>query len=260
MSRLAVVNTLSQDEKILLLHQLMNELLPTGEVTYPQRQNGKIMPTIAEEAADYEVSTPRTFQDYFKLNLPSEQIAAMLGYTYRRQALNLAEVPVSSDVIDAGRLANLLERIDEGLQHVGMYSEMARREFMIAPTLLETIHYTKAHLWVEYNIKASDSLQGSLDYLLRSKQQLLVVEAKQGDLQRGFHQLMAELAALDLQDMTNSEQLFGIVSMGDGWQFGRLDRSNKLITQDTEHYGIPINIELLIKIMIGILQRNEHAN
>ncbi|MEZ4867429.1 MAG: hypothetical protein R3C14_39250 [Caldilineaceae bacterium] len=65
-----------------------------------------------------------------------------------------------------------------------------------------------------------------------------------------------ELAALDLKQETTATQLYGIVSMGDGWQFGRLDRQNKVIIQDTEHYGVPMNTELLIRMMIGILTKD----
>lgn len=249
-----LVETLQRDEQIQLLHHLVDKLLPTDETLYTQQSNGRANRILAEERVDYEVTKPRTFQDYFKLNLPADEIGALLGYTYRREALNLNAIKRQATVIDAGRVANLIERIQEGLQHVGMSSEMARREFLIAPILLEVIHYTNAQVYVEYSIKASETLQGSLDYLFKTEQHLLVVEAKNGDLQRGFHQLMAELAALDLKKTTDARYLYGIVSMGDGWQFGWLDRQTKTIIQDTEFYSVPMNTELLIHIMVGILQ------
>ena len=249
-----IVETLQRDEQINLLRHLVDKLLPTDETIYTQQSNGRAYRKVAEEQIDYEVPKPRTFQDYFKLNLPADEIGALLGYTYRREALNLNAVNRQAMVTDAGRVANLIERIQVGLQHVGMSSEMARREFLIAPILLEVIHYTNAQVYVEYSIKASETLQGSLDYLFKTEQHLLVVEAKNGDLQRGFHQLMAELAALDLKKTTDARHLYGIVSMGDGWQFGRLDRQTKTIIQDTEFYSVPMNTELLIRIMVGILQ------
>ena len=248
------VDRLKRDEQIKLLRHLVDELLPAAETAFAPGNNGQTTSAIAEEGVAYEVTKPRTFQDYFKLSLPTEEIGALLGYTYQRQTLDFNLIDSLPPVVDPSRITNLSERIMEGLQHVGMYSEMARREFLIAPMLLEVIHYTHARVYVEHSIKASDTLQGSLDYLLKTEHQLLVIEAKQGDLQRGFHQLMAELAALDLNNMMTANQLYGIVSMGDGWQFGRLDRQNKTIIQDTEHYGIPMNIERLIRIMIGILQ------
>lgn len=250
----SILMTLSRPEQSQLLRHLLDELLPLTATSYTQKQNGKASLTMAEEFTAYETTTPRTFQDYFKLNLPSDQIGTLLGYSYKRQPLNLATLQANGEIVDTSRITNLMERIQESLQHVGMSSEMARREFLIAPILLEVIHYTNAQVYVEYSVKASDSLQGSLDYLLKTERQLLVVEAKNGDLQRGFHQLMAELAALDLKQTTSAAQLYGIVSMGDGWQFGVLDQQNKVIVQDTEHYGVPMNTELLVCIMISILQ------
>lgn len=248
------IDTLEQKERIQLLRLLVEELLPVNETSYPLRINGRSLSAVAEEAAEYEVSKPRTFQDYFKLNLPADEISALLGYKYSRRKLDLATASKKRIAVNTARINNLLDRLEEGLQHVSMQSEMARREFLIAPVLLEVIHYTNARVYIEYTVKASDSLQGSLDYLLKTEEQLLVVEAKNGDLQRGFHQLMAELAALDLKKMTNATQLYGIVSMGDGWQFGVLNRPNKVIIQDAEFYSVPMNTELLIRIMIGILQ------
>lgn len=249
-----LVDTLNQNERLQLLRLLVDELLPINETSYPLRIYGRGRTAVAEEVAEYEVSKPRTFQDYFKLNLPADEISALLGYKYSRRKLDLATKCEQTITVNADRINNLLERLEEGLQHVGMQSEMARREFLIAPVLLEVIHYTNARVYIEYTVKASDSLQGSLDYLLKTEEQLLVVEAKNGDLQRGFHQLMAELAALDLKKTTSANQLYGIVSMGDGWQFGILDRQNKVIIQDAEFYSVPMNTELLIRIMIGILQ------
>lgn len=249
-----IVETLKRDEQIKLLRHLVDKLLPASETIYVQQTNGRGYHTISEERVDYEATKPLTFQDYFKLNLPADEIGDLLGYMYRRESLNVAAIHTKQTIIDTVRIANLLDRIKEGLQHVGMNSEMARREFLIAPVLSEVIHYTGARVYVEYSVKASDSLQGSLDYLFKTEQQLLVIEAKHGDLQRGFHQLMAELVALDLKKTTTANHLYGIVSMGDVWQFGRLDRQNKTIIQDTEHYGVPMNTELLIRIMVGILQ------
>ena len=254
MNMTAMIETLPREEQVRLLHRLIDALLPLNEPVYTQRANGRAYRTMAEERIDYEVTKPRTFQDSFKLNLPADEVGALLGYTYQRKELKLNALKRQATIIDAGRIANLIERIQVGLQHVGMSSEMARREFLIAPILLEVIHYTNAKVYVEYSIKASETLQGSLDYLFKTEQHLLVVEAKNGDLQRGFHQLMAELAALDLKKATDALHLYGIVSMGDGWQFGRLDRQTKTIIQDTEFYSVPMNTELLIRIMVGILQ------
>ena len=50
---------------------------------------------------------------------------------------------------------------------------------------------------LEYPIDINDKLNGWLDYLIRSQQEIVVIEAKKGDLEKGFTQLAAEMIALD---------------------------------------------------------------
>jgi hypothetical protein len=50
---------------------------------------------------------------------------------------------------------------------------------------------------------------------------MLVIEANQSDLTRGFTQLAAELAALELRSTTQGEILYGAVTTGDLWRFGQ---------------------------------------
>jgi hypothetical protein len=68
---------------------------------------------------------------------------------------------------------------------------------LIAPLMEDLIHYTRAQLRIEYALKVNERLQGELDYLLRTKTNLLVVEAKQEDLTNGFTQMAVQLIALD---------------------------------------------------------------
>ncbi|MEI6441839.1 MAG: hypothetical protein WCO29_01595 [Nostocales cyanobacterium ELA583] len=49
---------------------------------------------------------------------------------------------------------------------------------------------------IEYAVNVNNWLKGNLDYLLRSQQSLLVIEAKNDDLSRGFTQFAVELIAL----------------------------------------------------------------
>jgi hypothetical protein len=43
----------------------------------------------------------------------------------------------------------------------------------------------------------------------------------------------------------------------DAWQFGRLDRAARTITQDIDLYVLPSNLEQLLLQLIGILKREE---
>jgi hypothetical protein len=61
-----------------------------------------------------------------------------------------------------------------------------------AYTLLREID---ARLNIEYPIEVNEKLSGSFDYLLRAEQEIVIVEAKKGDLDKGFTQLAVELIA-----------------------------------------------------------------
>ena len=94
-------------------------------------------------------------------------------------------------------------------------------------------------------------LKGELDYLLRSQTSLTVIEAKRDDLARGFTQLAVEMIALS--QLEEREILYGAVTMGEIWRFGKLESSRQTITQDISLYNIPDRLEYLLSILVGIL-------
>ncbi len=87
---------------------------------------------------------------------------------------------------------------------------------------------------------------------MRSKNDLLVIEAKNDDLTRGFTQLAVELIALS--HVEEQDILYGAVTIGDVWRFGRLDRSQKTIVQDINLFKIPDDLENLASVVVGILE------
>ncbi|MBW4526661.1 MAG: hypothetical protein KME18_15960 [Phormidium tanganyikae FI6-MK23] len=137
-------------------------------------------------------------------------------------------------------------------------NEQAKREMYVAPIIKEVARQTKALIRIEYPVKASSQLQGSLNYLLSigNLKNLLVLEAKRDDLDYGFTQLSAELIALDQWERSPSikEQptMLGAVTTGIIWQFGLLDRSTKQIHQDLRSYNSPDQVEARIFIQLLI--------
>lgn len=190
-----------------------------------------------------------TFSDYFKLNYDTEDILAYFGFSFQPQSLIL---PKSERQLE--RLADLKQRLLESLPYVSLNSETARREFLIAPVLMEVIHYTQVRLKVEYPLVVNDQLKGTLDYYLQFHNQLLVIEAKNADMQRGFTQLAVELIAIDQWSPINSPTLYGAVSMGNIWQFGVLHRQTKQVVQDINLYRVPADLSDLLRIIIAILE------
>jgi hypothetical protein len=125
---------------------------------------------------------------------------------------------------------------------------------LIAPILLDVIHYTRAQLRIEYPLTVTNQLKGSLDYYLYADHKLLVVEAKNADLARGFTQLAVELIALNEWSDSDTPILQGAVSTGDVWQFGLLNRQDKQITQNLNLYRVPADLEELLRILVASLE------
>ncbi len=106
--------------------------------------------------------------------------------------------------------------------------------------MLEVVKNTDSRINVEYPLEINDKLSGSLDYLVRSAYDLIVIEAKRGELDKGFNQLSAELIAMDKYEEDNpAELLYGAVTTGDIWKFGILQREKKHLTKDIHSYRIP---------------------
>lgn len=191
-----------------------------------------------------------TFADYFKLNVDITDLLAAFGCTYHIEACKLPR-----KTLEGGRLSDLKRRLEEAFPHVSLTSEVARREFLIAPVLIEAAHFAEARIQVEYSLDVDERLRGTLDYLVRAgNHHMLVVEAKNGDLTRGFAQLAVELLALDRWANDSPEpRLYGAVSVGDVWKLGFLDRAEKRLTEDLNTYGVPSNVEELVEILVAVL-------
>ena len=196
-------------------------------------------------------NTSWTFEDYFKLTTDAEELAAHFGYSFQLERLSLPQ-----QEIDKKRLDETRARLDESFSHVSLTSEVARREFLIAPVLLAAAHEADARVKVEHPLDVDEQLKGTLDYLLRAKNNVLVVEAKNADLQRGFNQLVVELIALDrwLEDEPQ-ESLYGAVSVGDIWRFGILERKAQQITQDLRLYPMPDDLNEVLQALVAVLTR-----
>ena len=190
-----------------------------------------------------------TFSDYFKMRIRTEDVLAHFGYKKSNEEFIFAKSNI--ELINFEGLSN---QIIEHLIHISMENEITRREFLMAPIMSFVRHLTEAKLSSEYWIEINHQLRGSLDYYLKRENELLVVEAKNADLTRAFTQLAVELVAIDKAEETDKEIIYGAVSTGQEWQFGRLDRTNKRFFQDINTYTVPSNLEDIVRILIGILE------
>lgn len=201
--------------------------------------------TILEPGKSY------TFRNYFEMTYEPDDILAEFGFSLQRSSLDL---PKSNTNLD--RLIELKNSIQRRLPYVSLTSEAARREILIAPIVLALIDYTQAQLRIEYGINVSEQLKGSLDYYLHTQHSLLVIEAKNADLARGFTQLAVELIAMDQWTSSDESLLYGVVSTGDVWQFGVLNREQKQVQQDLNLYRVPADLNDLFSSLIAILNNS----
>lgn len=192
-----------------------------------------------------------TFRDYFLMaaSFPVEDMIAELNYGFSLERLDLPRTNK-----ELAYLSELQNRLERTMPRVNLMNETARREAIIAPILIDAAIYAEAKVRIEYPIEVTPQLKGILDYYLKSQNNLLIVEAKDSDLRRGFVQLATELIALDLANETVQNFIFGAVTTGEEWRFGKLDRADKIITQDVNFYNVPQDLEDLSKILVGILE------
>lgn len=199
---------------------------------------------IIEPERDY------TFHDYFRMRASTEDILEYFGY---RKENGRIELPSASR--DLPVLANLFATVEDAILHISLENEITRREFLIAPVMAEIRRMTESKLRSEYWFEYNHQLKGSFDYLLRRERNLLVVEAKNADMTRGFTQLAVEMIALDKADETEQPIIYGAVTTGSIWQFGELDRTRKIVMQDIRNFDLLEDLEDLVRIFIEILER-----
>jgi len=188
-----------------------------------------------------------TFRSYFELPYEADDILAELNYSLQKVGLSL---PKTSEQLEY--VPELKQRIRDILPFISLSNETARRETLVSPVMLEVVRYCQCQLRIEYPLVVNNWLKGNLDYLLRSKTTLLVIEAKNDDLTRGFTQLAVELIALS--ESEEQDILYGAVTIGNVWQFGKIDRTKQQILQDINLFKVPDDLESLVSILVGILE------
>lgn len=128
-----------------------------------------------------------------------------------------------------------LEEFEFCMQHIDIYaSEAARCEAIIFPILKEVYKpYAKDYaLWIKKAISYDETLSGTPDYLIATRSELglpvvgipliILVEAKKNDFDMGWGQCIAEMLAAQKINGDPDTLVYGIVSDGTMWQFGKL--------------------------------------
>ncbi|MDJ1175779.1 hypothetical protein [Roseofilum capinflatum] len=196
-------------------------------------------PSILDPAASY------SFSQYAALPFDTADILAEFGVAFQSTSLQLPE----QQPLDP---TPLIHELTENLALVNPTSEIARRESLIFPVLKTVCKFIQSPLKIEYSIQVSNQLKGNVDYFIPAHQNVVIIEAKNADLGKGFTQLAVELIALDQWVDTPVDCLYGAVTTGDTWKFGLFYRQQKLIQKDINTYGVPNDLAKVIAILFGI--------
>jgi hypothetical protein len=137
-------------------------------------------------------------------------------------------------------------------------SEYAICENLIAPILREVwFNYSDRFLlWSHQPLIYDEQLSGVPDYLLAKRSPLgkvvfdkpffVAVEAKKDDFTEGWGQCSAEMVAVQKINETDKQTIFGIVSNGKIWEFGKL--SDRSFTKNIKIYRLSDLEELFAAI------------
>ncbi|MBE9006786.1 hypothetical protein IQ259_17365 [Fortiea sp. LEGE XX443] len=186
-----------------------------------------------------------TFSKYAELAYDSADILAEFGVTLKNSSLQLPQqLPIDPEPLKI--------ELQENLTLVDPVSEIARREALIFPILKTVCKFIEVPLKIEYPVRVNNWLKGTFDYFISTEQNLLVIEAKNADLARGFTQLAVELIALDQWTDSTVPMLYGSVTTGDTWKFGSFQRQEKIVYKDTNTYAVPSDLNLVLSTLFGI--------
>ncbi len=190
-----------------------------------------------------------TFSRYFDLPYTPEDILADLGCTLERTDRN--DLPYAT--LDLPWIADFATSMSRRLQRVNTTTEQARREALIFPLIDQICDRLDYSINIEYAVTVSNWLKGSLDYYIPSPNNLLVIEAKQSDLTKGFTQLAVEMIALDRWIESDNPVLHGAVSTGEIWRFGSYDRTSHHVIEYLPLHPVPQALEFVTRTIMGIL-------
>lgn len=127
-------------------------------------------------------------------------------------------------------------------------SEYAICENLIYPVLKEVWKKYSSHfiLWSHHSLNYDEKLSGYPEYILAKKSPLgkvvfdqpyfILVEAKQDNFETGWSQCLAEMVAAQKLNGDLPIVIYGIVSNGLFWEFGKLEGNT--FTRNVTYYSI----------------------
>lgn len=139
------------------------------------------------------------------------------------------------EYLDLKPSEQFIQEFEFNEQNIDVFtSEASRCENVIYPILREVYKpfASQYALWSHKSITYDSQLTGTPDYLFSTKSELgktvlgfplvIIVEAKQNNFTEGWGQCLAELVATQKLNQDENLPVYGIVTDGELWQFGKL--------------------------------------
>ena len=162
-----------------------------------------------------------------------------------------------------------LNELEFSMQHINVFaSEGARCETIIYPILREVYKgYAENYaLWIKKSLAHDEILSGTPDYFISTRSELgmlvvgklliILVEAKKNDFEEGWGQCLAELVAAQKINEAPDVPVYGIVTDGERWQFGKL--VDDAFTQNRTSFSID-NLSMLFGAIHAIFKASNTA-
>jgi len=143
----------------------------------------------------------------------------------------------------------LIEEFAFNKENIDIFSSEASRSELIISPLLRAVyknHSENYSFWIQKPIAFDQVLSGTPDYIFSKRSSLgktvletpivIVVEAKKNDFEHGWGQCLAELVASQKINKNDQKAVYGIVTDGNLWQFGRLRAD--LFTKNEQNYTV----------------------
>ena len=159
-----------------------------------------------------------------------------------------------------------LERLQLVLQEgVVFNSEYAICENIISPILLEVwlTYRDKLLIWSHQPLNYDEKLSGVPDYIVAKRSPrgkvilespyLVLVEAKKDNFEEGWGQCLAELVAAQKLNNNQHDLVFGIVTNGKLWEFGKLE--DNLFTKNVKYYTLE-NLAALMEVIHFVFSKS----
>lgn len=193
-----------------------------------------------------------TFSDYFKMKISAKNLAKTFGYQFKRDKIDFNTTELTGILKEWTN--NFHKKLFNLQKKINLDSEIAKREFLVAPIIYELVQSLDIEVDIEANTYFDRTLKGSIDYVLNNHHHVFIaIEAKNSEIEKGIVQLTSELIAIDKILEEKSDFIYGAVTTGFSWCFVLLERKEKRLIQNVDYFSIK-ELKTIVEILVSILK------